>query len=473
MAAIMLGESFAPFVATGMMTYSLWLPLLAAPAIVAAGGLLIPILLPDTLAMKRWYHETHHTTTTTTTNKRFYPSSRFGWCSWPPGQQSPNANLNFDPSATPWSRVRDTAQDTLRLLRTGDVKLLLPCASLVVPVVTVGMNITLRYVPVRFGRTLAEAGMILGARTGLNVFVLVLLLPCLGSLLSSLSTTSSTTTSTTSTCKGEEQRRRRRRHLLLLARISIVLLVVGQTTFAAAPNVATAMAGLVVLTLGSGAPSLCRASLVSLAASPTSSASDDREGRRHPHRGSHPMGQLFGVLASCEALGYLTCTVGLGALYQASIHWAGLGAGSDVEDDGWLTLVFYVAAAVLFGCGGMLGVIVTDSGSDSDSDSAEDDDVDHHHQQQQQQREEEEEGSGAAGGVIFAIPVGGRNNSRDPANATRPPRRRATTTTTLTTLDDEEGEKKKELELHQARALADGRIVRKGPCLESIALAAA
>lgn len=363
MYAIMLGEAVAPFVAAAMMTYSLWLPLLAAPAIIAIGGLFIPII-PDTLGMKR-YRELHSKSSPNPDPQLF-------------GCLPQHKTLNFDPSSTPWSPLCDTAQATIRLLKARDVKLLLPCASLAIPVITVSINIVLRFIPVRFGWTITQTGMMLGARTSLNILALVAFLPFLGYILSKI-------------CRGYERD-------LLLARISSVLLVVGQATLAAAPNLAAAMAGLVVMTLGSGAPSLCRACLVRLAAD---------EG--------HSIGLVFGVLAFCEALGYIVCSVGLGALYQVGIHLAALSSDKNNEDAGWLTLVFYVAATVLFCCGGLLGVLNAES----------------------YPRRDEADLEGNSTGVT----------------------RRSTLT----------GDERK---LHEARTSADGRIVRKGPFLESVCLSA-
>ncbi len=75
----------------------------------------------------------------------------------------------------------------------------------------------------------------------------------------------------------------------------------------AAPDPATAVAGLAVLTLGSGVPSLCRAVLADLVGL-------DRSGR------------LFAGLAALETCGYLACALGLGGLFQIGPgRWLGRG----------------------------------------------------------------------------------------------------------------------------------------------------
>lgn len=301
--AVLLAEAVAPFVASSMLSYSIWLPILVSPAIMTIGGLLLATI-PETLEMK-------------TISDQPKLDSQGGTPTF--SQRARRYAPAFDAS-TPWTRFRDSVQDTLRLLRTRDVKLLVPTASLTIPVATVTMSIILRYIPLRFGWTLTQTGMILGVRTGFNILVLLVLLPALGFVLS----------------KKYNQHRD-----LVLARLSAVLLVVGQVLFAAARDIALALAGLAVLTLGTGAPSLCRAALTRLV---------DQDS----------VGRIFGVLAVCEMVGYLVCGVGFGALYQMGMK---LGLGSldgrprSGGEDWWLALVFYVAAVVYFWCGGMLWLV--------------------------------------------------------------------------------------------------------------------
>lgn len=286
------------------MIHSVWLPILISPAIMAVGGLLMT-MIPETLHMSL-AQEKQKTgqPNTPTFSKR---ARRYA------------QTMNFDPS-TRWSRIRDSAHATLRLLKTPDLKLLLPTASLTIPVATITMSLVLRYIPLRFGWTLTQTGMILGVRTGFNILVLLVFIPALGWLVS----------------KGGGDRDRD----VTLARVSVVLLVVGQTVFAAAPTVVAALVGLSILTLGTGAPSLCRAALARTVDSDST-------------------GRVFGVVAVCEMVGYLVGGVGFGALYQVGLK---MGLGPDGTpraggDDWWLALVFYIAAVVYFWCGGMLWVV--------------------------------------------------------------------------------------------------------------------
>lgn len=364
MSAVIFAQAVAPFIAAPMMTYSLWLPVLAAPGILAAGGFLIPII-PNTLGMRR-YHEMYQTKSSQSPSPELF-------------RRLPRQTSNFDPWATPWSRIRDNARATIRLLQARDVNLLLPCASLIVPVFTVSMNIILRYIPVRFGWTLAQTGMLLGARTGLTILVLAVALPL-------------------STWFFSKTRREKRD--LVMARVSIAVLVAGYMTLAAATSIIVAVVGLVILTLGSAAPALCRVSLLRL-------ATRDQ---------GHPIGQVLGLLALCEAVGYVVCSVGFGALYQWCIHFAQLGTGY-IEDTGGLGIMLYVATAILFTCGWMLGFM----------------DVKTFLCGEEANLEEGAVSSASRRSALLA-----------------------------------EGEKS----LHEARVSADVRIVRKGPFLETVCLAA-
>lgn len=266
------------------------------------GGLLI-IAIPETLELRSLM--AHSKSPCPSTSSNFSKPAR-------------RHAQNFDLS-TPWSRFHDRIHASFRILKTPDVKLLVPTASIFIPVATVTMSIILRYIPLRFDCTLAQTGVILGMRTGFNILVLLLILPLMGYIFSKRSATSRN---------------------LILVRISTALLVLGQSVFAAAPNVAVALTGLTILTLGTGAPCLCRAILTRLV-------------------DSDSVGCLFSILAVCEMVGYLACGVGFGALYQLGMQ-LGLDSEGVLRTDGngvWLSLVFVVAAVVYFWCASTLWVI--------------------------------------------------------------------------------------------------------------------
>ncbi|KAL1867715.1 hypothetical protein Daus18300_006271 [Diaporthe australafricana] len=303
--AVLLAEAIAPFVASAMMSYSVWLPILVSPAIMSLGGLLV-CLIPETIETRQRLFD--NIRRKVTPNIPTGPSLSYGVYS-----SSPEASA--DPSR--WSRFRKSTSSTVHMLNSCDILALIPAASLTIPVATVTIGIMLRYIPIRFSWTLEQTGMVLGVRTGLNILVLLIFLPVLSNSLLS--------------------RQDDRDRDMVLARISALLLVAGQAVFACAPNVATACAGLVVLTLGTGLPSLCRAVLTRLV---------ERDS----------VGRLFGVLAACEMAGFLCCGVGFGAVFQAGIGH-GLGPGGEPHSNGWLSLVFYVATVVYVLCASLLWLV--------------------------------------------------------------------------------------------------------------------
>ncbi|KAI7777194.1 hypothetical protein LA080_003926 [Diaporthe eres] len=367
--AVLLAEAVAPFVASAMMSYSVWVPILVSPAMMTLGGILI-FLIPETL-------DTRHDEFGNTRRKVTPSIPRAPTFTDRVNKHTPEAITT--PSR--WSRLRESLSSTIRLLKSRDILALIPSASLTIPVATVTMGITLRYIPIRFGWSLEQTGMVLGVRTGLNILVLLIFLPLLSNSLLS--------------------RQDDRDRDMVLARISALLLVAGQLVFACAPDVATACAGLAVLTLGTGLPSLCRAVLTRLV-----------------DRGE--VGRLFGVLAVFEMVGFLCCGVGLGAVFQAGLA-RGLGPMSGSTDgdgaaggspaprgrEGWLALVFYVAAVIYVVCASLLWLVRKVFGRDDD------------------------------GGDAASVCSGASSASL----------------------------------LHEARILADGRVTRKHSSLENVAVA--
>ncbi|KAG8168610.1 hypothetical protein KVR01_001359 [Diaporthe batatas] len=318
--AVLLAEAVAPFVASAMMTYSVWTPILVSPAVMALGGTLI-CLIPETLHTKPSSPSNTRRKVTPAVPKPLTFTDRVH-------KYAPEAKPAPPPST--YARLRDSLASTARLLKSRDALALTPGATLATPVVTVTMGITLRYMPLRFGWTLAQTGMVLGVRTGLNILVLLVFLPVVSNSLLS-----------TQDGRGRD---------MVLARASALLLAAGEAVFACAPEVGAACAGLAVLTLGSGLPSLCRAVLARLV-------------------GRGQGGRLFGLLAVFEMLGFLCCGVGFGAVFQAGLGH-GLAPGADGDGGGlivggtvlrgreaWLALVFYVAAGIYVVCAGLLWIV--------------------------------------------------------------------------------------------------------------------
>ncbi|KAI3395476.1 hypothetical protein diail_1262 [Diaporthe ilicicola] len=303
--AVLLAETIAPFVASAMMTYSVWTPILVSPAVMSLGGLFI-CLIPETLEKRQKPLDN--------VRRKVTPSI-------PTAAALPGRVITSAPEAsvttTRWSRFHTSVSSTIQMLKSRDILALIPSASLTIPVATVTIGIMLRYMPIRYGWTIEQTGMILGVRTGLNILVLLIFLPLLS----------------TSLLSRQDDRDRD----MVLARLSALLLVAGQAVFACAPNVATACAGLVVLTLGAGLPSLCRAVITRLV---------DRAS----------VGRLFGVLAACEMAGFMCCGVGFGAVFQSGLSNE-IGPGGEPRSGGWLSLVFYVATLVYVLCASLLWLV--------------------------------------------------------------------------------------------------------------------
>lgn len=117
----------------------------------------------------------------------------------------------------------------------------------------------------------------LGVQTAGNNVVLLMVLPIFGNML----------------CFNQTKNDRD----LIIARISVVSPFVGQVLFAFAPDSRVMLLGLLVWTLGTGVPCLCRAVLCR--------AVDRRS-----------VGQLFGILAAFDILASLFFGVGFDALFQ-------------------------------------------------------------------------------------------------------------------------------------------------------------
>ncbi|KUI61057.1 hypothetical protein VP1G_08216 [Cytospora mali] len=311
--AVLLAEAIAPFIAKLMMQRSVWVPVVLSPAIMAFGCLLI-FLIPETLNTRQniTYRSLRPAHPTFSTRVQRYIAH------------------NIEPTSR-WSRFRDSCFSMIDLLKTRDVVLLLPGASLMIPVATITLGITLRYLPIRFGWTLTGTGIILGVRTGINIAVLLIILPVLaGAALS----------------KYDNQDRD-----LILARTSAVFLVTGQVVFASAQNDTAALLGLYIFTLGTGVPSLCRAALTRAMGNPQS------------------VGRVFGLVAVCEMLGYLLSGLGFGLLFQQGLA-VGLESDGKLSFNGrlFMSLTFAAAAIIyLWGCACLWLVKLGGQGADVES----------------------------------------------------------------------------------------------------------
>ncbi|KAF3760480.1 hypothetical protein M406DRAFT_72971 [Cryphonectria parasitica EP155] len=270
--AMLLGETLGPFIASAMMLHSIFTPLIASPSFILFGALFIGLLRQQCEKPE------------------------------PQGEQTV-AGLN---TSTLWSRFYGNIRSIWRGLGAWRLRNILATASLTIPAARVMMSIALRYIHLRFGWTITQAGMALGVRTGLSILVMFVFRPALGGFLNRI--------------RGGWNRD------LMLARISVMFLLVGQCVFAAAGSMPMVLVGLTILTLGTGAPSLSRAIVMQI----TFSGSMDSRSAS---------------VAMWETSGYLVYGVILAAVNQFGIE-AGLQLGSPSKEGWALALVFWVSAGV-------------------------------------------------------------------------------------------------------------------------------
>jgi len=258
------------------MDRDIWLPLFISPGVAAFGALFI-VFIPETLHRRR---------------RRCRRENR------PLRQQAASLGTSL--------------RTTVRLFDSRPALLLTPSTGFITPLSTIALSLALRYLPLRYGLSISQAGVLLGVRTGLSILVLVVALPLVSRLLL-------LRRSATPAHKAN----------LRTAQASAGFLVIGLGVFAAAPRLDAAIVGLVVFTLGSGVPTLCRAVVAALV--------DD-----------NAIGRLFAAFAALEIVGYLAFALGLGALFQVGIGGGGLGDGSGgaASTTPVLGLPYYVAAWV-------------------------------------------------------------------------------------------------------------------------------
>ncbi|KAL7619659.1 hypothetical protein AAE478_010200 [Parahypoxylon ruwenzoriense] len=181
---------------------------------------------------------------------------------------------------------------SLLVLKRRSVALILLTFMLLVPI-GLGIGPTfLQYFSTRFHRKLEDAGYVLAIKGGFTIFVMAVVLPGLSKLLSS----------TSSPLRVSAFRRD-----LILARGSAVFLFIGFLALAG-PDMGFVIAGLMILTLGSGIAPLCR-SLITNFTQPGQTS------------------QLFTLISMVETTGSLTAGPLLAWTFSTGMHLQGFWAG--------------------------------------------------------------------------------------------------------------------------------------------------
>ncbi|MCJ1304184.1 hypothetical protein MMC08_006996 [Hypocenomyce scalaris] len=155
-------------------------------------------------------------------------------------------------------------------------------------------NVLLQYVSKRYDWTLSKATLFISIRYGLNVFLLIVLLPLAGRVLQSWLHLSAAAKD------------------LWLSRTGIILKLFGFLVLGAAPNIPTLGIGLVLLVSGGGTM-LCMRSLITSLVEP------------------HHIARLYNAISVLDTLGYM---IG-GPIMAACFRW-GMKAGG-----GWIGLPFW------------------------------------------------------------------------------------------------------------------------------------
>jgi len=272
-------KTLAPIVAQPIAGANIWWPLFLSPGILTV-GLLLLFFKAETLHVCNLSRNSNH-------GSELQPSNEAG-------------------DVKELQTNRQSLVKTLKLFNNRSILLLTPSSAFSIPMVTAALGIMAQYISVKYQWSLTEVGAVVGARTGFSILVILGGLPLVAHML---------------------RRRDARVRDLHMAQVSAAFLVVGLAAVVASPNVGGAIAGLMILTLGSRIPMLCRAVL------------SDRIPKGH-------VGRLFATLAMLETAGYTIFTLGLGALFQAGLR---LSLGDDGKPDGQnvvLGLPFFCATAI-------------------------------------------------------------------------------------------------------------------------------
>jgi MFS family permease len=285
--AALLGGMLAPSLASLLMARSLWLPLLLGFGILALGAFSFALIIPETLHLRRQVTGSPMLTADLASDR----------------STSRNGRKHVKPSF--FTAIKTKASESLKKLHGAtsvlhSLPILLLLASFVVaPFSKHALGLSIRYVSNRFHWTLRKTAFLLSLRAGINIVLLLVILPSISYLLiSKLHYTSKTKD-------------------LFLARFSIIFLTIGSLLIASSPTTSLTILGLSVWTLGTGFSSLTRSLITTLV------------DQQH-------VGRLYAVIAVVETVGGLIAGPTLAALYALGLKWKG----------GWVGLPYFLLAGI-------------------------------------------------------------------------------------------------------------------------------
>ncbi|EHK16536.1 uncharacterized protein TRIVIDRAFT_118248, partial [Trichoderma virens Gv29-8] len=241
-AAVLSSQLFGPLIANRLTELSIWHPLLIQLGLIAVGGIVLILFMPETLPSRIALAHISEDTPII-------------------------SNTNDSKSALA------STKSTLTALFRRPAICLLPGAILAMPAVTSQFGIIMRIMPIRFDWPLSRTSLLFSLNAAVTLLTLLVILPATSYLLHR----------NTSTSALERDR--------LLARASVLLFVLGSLFLMIGSKVSLFVLGLVISGLGSGVPTLCRTLLVALVG----------EHRTGSVFGVIAAGEVLGMLA-CELI---------------------------------------------------------------------------------------------------------------------------------------------------------------------------
>ncbi|KAG8419730.1 hypothetical protein J3458_004572 [Metarhizium acridum] len=181
----------------------------------------------------------------------------------------------------------ETAKRTIIAIFSRPAVFLVPGAVLSLPMAATQSGILFRFMPVQFNWQLSKSALLVSLRSMITLLTLLLFLPGAAYICNK------------KTCWSHGYRDS------IFVRASALFFLAGSAFLVVVLDQGFIIAGVVLSALGSGIPTLCRSVMVSALREKST-------------------GLLFGMLAIGEIIGFLCCTVAMGALYDVALtSWIG------------------------------------------------------------------------------------------------------------------------------------------------------
>jgi len=170
------------------------------------------------------------------------------------------------------------------------------------------ISLCVRYVSKRYSWTISEANFLQSLRAGVNIFLLLAILPLLSHFLTSTPKSNTATSRLSHVLRPFQCGLPTRNKDLILARVSLAFLIMGFALLAFSPTVPLAITSMVVFTLGTGFSSLCRSLITTLV------------DQQH-------VGRLYAAISVVETVGGFAGGPILAGLFAWGLRMSGRGDG--------------------------------------------------------------------------------------------------------------------------------------------------